>query len=398
MKRVLVFSLLLGCHDSSTKGSVADAALDASDASPADALGLLRDVRAPDVAPIDDAQPSEDDRSMGCMPGAQGEDCGDDGDSADSTGDVTADVAPDGVACPGPSDGGDDAATIMGCSSGGCIDSNWAEWPMPNSSVDVAAGAPNRESYTINGDGTVTDDVTALMWQQASPSSAYTWADAQAYCTSLTLGGHGDWRLATYIEMISILDYAHDLPSIDPTAFPATAPTEFWSATPIASTPSNAWEIFFGGGDTGDAPMAEALFPRCVRGSPPVSSPALPMGRYTVANGTVYDTRTRLSWQQAVSSATHTWADAKSYCASLNLNGAGAWRLPTAKELMTIVDVTKPTAPPIDCAAFPGATATRFWSSTPFVGLTSVAWGVYFYLPYTTTFDVSSPNSVRCVR
>ena len=37
---------------------------------------------------------------------------------------------------------------------------------MPNGPTDVAAGAPNPEGYTLNGDGTVTDKITGLMWQQ----------------------------------------------------------------------------------------------------------------------------------------------------------------------------------------------------------------------------------------
>jgi hypothetical protein len=77
---------------------------------------------------------------------------------------------------------------------------------MPNSQVDVTAGAPNLESYTDNEDGTVTDNVTGLMWQQASPLSGYAWADAVAYCSTLTLAGHSDWRLPTLIELYSIVD------------------------------------------------------------------------------------------------------------------------------------------------------------------------------------------------
>ena len=66
---------------------------------------------------------------------------------------------------------------------------------MPNSQADVTAGAPNLESYTDNGDGTVTDNVTGLMWQQAVPTATYSWAGAVTYCSTLTLAGHSDWRL-----------------------------------------------------------------------------------------------------------------------------------------------------------------------------------------------------------
>ena len=77
------------------------------------------------------------------------------------------------------------------------------------------------------------------------------------------------------------------------------------------------------------------------------------------------------------------------------------WRLPTEKELLTIADVTTSTPPAIDCTAFPGARADVFWSATPFAGFTrsaAVAWGVGFDSANPVVLDVSSSNSVRCVR
>ena len=90
----------------------------------------------------------------------------------------------------------------------------WAEWPMPNSPGDVEGGAPNLESYTDNLDGTITDNVTHLMWQKDSPAESFTWGcasepgTAQEYCAALRLAGHHDWRLPKYIELISLLDYS----------------------------------------------------------------------------------------------------------------------------------------------------------------------------------------------
>jgi Protein of unknown function (DUF1566) len=332
---------------------------------------------------------------------AQGQDSGDDGAAGDSGDDVVVDAGTESISCPGSADGGDDSGYSSLCSTGVCVDANWAEWPMPNSSVDVAMGAPNLASYTIIGDGTVTDDVTGLMWQQAPPSISYTWADAQAYCTSLTLGGHGDWRLATYIELISIVDYSHNLPAMDPTAFPGAAAVDVWSATPLGGLPTNAREIYFMAGDSGSDPMTGGNFVRCARGPAAASSPAVSAVRYMIANDTVYDTKTKLTWQQTAPSGTYAWADARSYCASLTLNGAGGWRLPTAKELLTIADVTKSTSPAIDCSAFPGARANISWSATSFAGFTPstpFAWAVRFDSANPVTFDVSSLNSVRCVR
>jgi hypothetical protein len=121
-----------------------------------------------------------------------------------------------------------------------------------------------------------------------------------------------------------------------------------------------------------------------------------PAGRYTTSGGTVYDTKTKLTWQQAVAPGTYTWAGAKTYCAGLNLVGTG-WRLPTIKELQTIVDDSQAN-PAIDQTAFPSTPADWFWSSSPLAGSSSVAWGVYFNSGDTDYGDVSYTNYVRCVR
>ncbi len=62
-------------------------------------------------------------------------------------------------------------------------------------------------SYTDNGDGTVTDNVTGLMWQQ-DPGAKMSYADAVAGAASFDLGGHDDWRLPNAKERQSIVDYS----------------------------------------------------------------------------------------------------------------------------------------------------------------------------------------------
>ena len=72
---------------------------------------------------------------------------------------------------------------------------------------DIRSGAywPNPR-FVDNGNGTVTDNLTGLVWQQ-SPSSTYrTWADALTYCTDLTLGGYTDWRLPNLNELESVVN------------------------------------------------------------------------------------------------------------------------------------------------------------------------------------------------
>jgi Protein of unknown function (DUF1566) len=164
--------------------------------------------------------------------------------------------------------------TTSTCSSGlvciryppaDCADPSWAEWPMPNSQVDVAAGAPNSQSYTDNGDGTVTDNVTGLMWQQIGPTTLYSWTNAIAYCQTLPLAGRDDWRLPTAIELFSIADTGQSNPSIASTFFPSTPAARFWSSTPVANSSSSAWGVYF---NYGYAHIYDVTIPynaRCVR-------------------------------------------------------------------------------------------------------------------------------------
>jgi hypothetical protein len=137
---------------------------------------------------------------------------------------------------------------------------------MPNDQVDVTAGAPNLESYTDNGDGTVTDNVTGLMWQQAVSTTTYTWAQAAAYCQTLTLAGHSEWRLPSRIELVSIVDLGVTSgATINATYFPSTPTDSFWSSSPLAGSSSFAWIVFFYSGFTNYNVESYPDHVRCVR-------------------------------------------------------------------------------------------------------------------------------------
>jgi len=145
-----------------------------------------------------------------------------------------------------------------------CADPQWVAWPMPNTAVDVAAGAPNEMSFTDNGDGTVTDNVTRLMWQQATPPDTFEFTQAGAFCQGLTLGGHDDWRLPSMIELVSIADLGRSNPAIDTTVFPGTPSDPFWSST-VWGTSASAEAIAFDRGNTRQLSMEMRLRVRCVR-------------------------------------------------------------------------------------------------------------------------------------
>ena len=148
-----------------------------------------------------------------------------------------------------------------------CLDPNWAEWPMPNGQTDVTNGGPNPESYTDNGDGTLTDNVTGLIWQQDAPATTYAWPDAVAYCPTLTLAGHSDWRLPRRIELVSIVDTSRTYPSADSRFhFLPTSTDLFWSSSPDALSSTYAWYVEFGYGHTrNDIGASTPGNVRCVR-------------------------------------------------------------------------------------------------------------------------------------
>ena len=70
-------------------------------------------------------------------------------------------------------------------------------------------------SYTDNGDGTVTDNVTGLLWQQTPDQRHYSWTEAHDYCDALGLGSQSDWRMPSLKELFSISDFSEGWPYLD---------------------------------------------------------------------------------------------------------------------------------------------------------------------------------------
>jgi hypothetical protein len=261
---------------------------------------------------------------------------------------------------------------------------------MPN---PVRSGLMNPASYTVSDGGNqVTDDVTGLIWQRNVDSRKFTWQDAKQQCACLAIDGVAGWRLPSRIELASIADWTTSAPSLDSSAFPNTPSESFWSSSLLNGDPGLSFLVDFDSSHTSYSDMGYTYRARCVRGS----SATAPSERYAIANGTVFDAQTKLTWQQEVSAtAPFTWADAKTYCAELSLNGSG-WRVPAVGELQTIVDDS--TNPSIDGAAFPMTPSEYFWSSSPVATDASRAWTCFFANGSTYSFAMTIPKYVRCVR
>jgi hypothetical protein len=275
---------------------------------------------------------------------------------------------------------------------------------MPN---PASSGLPNPASYTDNGDGTVTDNVTALVWQKTVTSTqAYPWCDAINYCATLTLAGR-TWRLPTRIELLSLVDFTRTSPAIDATTFPGVPGAKYhWTSSPwvvsqIATKAQDSWIVNFYEGLTSNAGnRTQTEYTRCV--SSPDPGP-LPSPRYTqVATGEVQDVDTKLIWATTGTTATTDFATAQTTCSGLGLNGH-AWRTPSIKELSTLVDEVPPiskVSPAIDTSTFTDtAASTPYWSSSLFNGETAAThdpWVINYEDGFTEYNQTAA--LVRCVR
>ncbi len=245
-------------------------------------------------------------------------------------------------------------------------------------------------SYTDNGDGTITDNVTGLTWQKQDDATARTWANAGVYCDASTLGGYSDWRLPSRMELVSIVDYGRYSPAINATYFPGTSSSSYWSSTTTAYSTSYAWYVDFDYGYSSNTNNAYSYYVRCVRGGQTTQSLT------DNGNGTMTDSGTHLTWQQGEGGA-KTWEAALSYCEGLSLAGQTDWRLPNIKELFSIVDDTRDN-PAINTTLFPNAISSSYWSSTTPAFFTSTAWLVYFNYGLSGSDYKAGSDYVRCVR
>ena len=131
--------------------------------------------------------------------------------------------------------------------------------------------------FTDNGDGTVKDQATNLVWQKCSQglsgstcssgtATTATWTNAVSYCNSLSLASK-TWRLPNSNESKTIVDYTKSSsPAIDSTAFPATIANYYWSSTTYAPSTTVAYYFNFGDGYVGNTNKTSLNYVRCVSG------------------------------------------------------------------------------------------------------------------------------------
>jgi len=264
--------------------------------------------------------------------------------------------------------------------------------PMPN---PVTAGLPNPAKYDTSQSGVVLDELTALVWQ-ATPDPAYYSIDEGAgVCEALVLSGKTDWRLPSRLELVSLIDFTVEEPTIDRSAFGAKESGSFLSSSAAIGAPG-VWYVDFVNGRCVRGWKFQIGRVRCVRGEP--FAPKFEIGLGDL-QGTVADATTGLVWQQDATSDYLSMEEASSYCGSLTLAGSQGWRLPSVKELLVVADDSH-SVPAIDETLFGPEYNVQvlfpFTTSSTVFGAPGLSWQVDFLDGHTQRF--ASPAYVRCVR
>jgi hypothetical protein len=133
---------------------------------------------------------------------------------------------------------------------------------------DVATPTVIANHFTDNGDGTITDNLTQLIWQKAPNANLLTWENAIVYAESLSLASATDWRLPNIKELQSLNDESRSNPSINSTFFPAIGIKNYWSATTLPNQVLESWFWNTQFGITTYALKTSTNYVICVKGNP----------------------------------------------------------------------------------------------------------------------------------
>ncbi len=254
--------------------------------------------------------------------------------------------------------------------------------------------------FTDNGDGTITDKRTGLMWQKTPTFKRYLHNEAISYARDAVIGEHNDWRVPTIKELYSLvwykgkIDYtspANSIPYIRTDYFDYKYDSkplngQYWSSTPylVGTIQGNnrpgAYCVDFTQGymmvtPTGNGSKlyadTDGCFVRLVRGQKNIYGTNVFTDN---GDGTVTDSATGLMWQQSDDGNKYNWEEALSVATNSSFAGYKDWRLPNIKELQSIVDYNNTTTPLINSSYFKlSDTDSWIWTSTTHNDITNSA-------------------------
>ena len=141
----------------------------------------------------------------------------------------------------------------------------------------VASPTPR---FTDNNNGTVTDNLTGLIWMKnANAFGTIKWADALSAANNLKSGDPGtgltdgskagDWRLPNIRELYSLVDYGRSAPALPADhQFTGVQVAYYWSSTTFVQSTGSSWTVFFNGGGVYPFGKDSIFYVWCVRGGP----------------------------------------------------------------------------------------------------------------------------------
>lgn len=262
-------------------------------------------------------------------------------------------------------------------------------------------------SYSDNEDGTITDNVTGLVWEKSpSQGKKHTWDQAMKGLNAFNdekLGGYDDWRIPTLKELYSLVQFSGEFthgqiirPFFDDSYFVTmdlinpgdrdldvqTISSTIYDSKTLGNT-TTMFGYNFRDGFTKGYPSSKTFTLYHVRGNKHYGQ-----NMYVDNNdGTVSDLATGLMWMKSDSgrlnagdagNGTMNWEDALAWSENLDTAGYSDWRLPSAKELQSIVDYNR-SPDTTDSAAIDPVFLNKpiinaagmkdwgyYWSNTPF--------------------------------
>ena len=314
------------------------------------------------------------------------------------------------IACPGTGQDGDLLAGIS--------------WPAPR--------------FMDNGDGTITDNLTGLMWLQdancmsteypafdidnISGDGSVPWEKNLTFVSGINDGtyancaaGYTDWRIPNVNELESLVnaEQSNSATWLIGEGFTNVETSLYWTSTTYAGSSASVWHVqmWFGFSlqNTKTINIDRYLWPVRATTTLPAkvwktgqttsylagddgesqTGATWPSPRYTDnGDGTITDKLTKLTWAQdanapgpvvCTTGVTMTWQDALDYVACLNTNsylGFSDWRLPNRKEIRSLIDYsqTTPALPPGH--PFSNVQLTIYWISTTYAEKNSSAWEI----------------------
>jgi hypothetical protein len=273
---------------------------------------------------------------------------------------------------------------------------------------------PINPTFTRVNGNIVKEEQSNLYWQDniAAKTTIEKFAQAESYCASLTLDEIDSWRLPTYNELLTIVNYERLQPSVYDT-FQNTNDKEYWTQTEHAASESlYKWTIHFKRGKvhfvTGAYPshFSTTHNVRCV--SDEFANKRLKERDFSKSGDVVTDNIHGLLWQDALNTKVdkHSFLEADAYCDNLSLGGlTSGWRVPTVKELASLMKI-EAYDPSIDGNFTSTAYNDAYWTSESQAngtasGSDTFKWDINFKDGVISTGGIeheSFDQYVRCVR